>query len=384
MSKNSKTVIEPESSDRDCTSLKDVPWLIAKGFLMGSADIIPGVSGGTMALITGIYDRLINAIRSFDGHALASAFRFRMSELFTRIHWKFLVVLVSGIACAIVFFTRVVPLQVYMFTHPELIYGLFFGLIAGSVVLLLFEIESGAAKPGNILALLLGVFLGFWVVTLVPTNTPETFWYVFLSGSIAICAMILPGISGAYILLIFQKYDYILGELGRLGGVATADAVINLVPFVLGAVTGLVLFSRLLSWLLKNFHTPTLMVLIGFLIGSLYVIWPWQDREFREVVKSTEVLPVTDPLVQELMENPPDKNRPAYKRIGKVLTPDAAFDEFKRVEVEEVSRKMVRSEPYFPAGSSAAGREPGLAEGTGGMAGGLLLIGLISVLRKLG
>ena len=384
MNHNSKNLTESSSADRDQTSFKETPWLIAKGFLMGSADIIPGVSGGTMALITGIYDRLINAIRSFDGKALSNALRFRIPELFRHIHWKFLMIVFSGIACAIIFFTRVVPLQVYMFTHPELIYGLFFGLIAGSVVLLLREIESGVAKPGNLLALLLGTLLGFWVVTLVPANTPETSWYVFLSGSVAICAMILPGISGAYILLIFQKYDYILGELGRLGGVATAEAAINLIPFVLGAVTGLVLFSRLLSWLLKNFHTITLMVLIGFLIGSLYVIWPWQEREYREVVKSTEVYPVTDPVVQELMENPPDKNRPTYKRLGKVLTPDAAFDEFRRVEVEEVSRKMVHSEPYFPAGESAAENDPDVAEGAGGMAAGLLMIGLISVLRKSG
>ncbi len=349
---------------------------------MGSADIIPGVSGGTMALITGIYDRLIYAIRSFDKSVILNLLRLRFLKIFSWIHWKFLMILFAGIAGAVAFFTKVVPLQVYMFTHPEMIYGLFFGLIAGSIILLLKEIEPGKRTPGNVFALIAGALLGFWIVTLVPASTPETFWYVLASGAISICAMILPGISGAYILLILQKYDYILTQIGDLGGVATADALVNLLPFVMGAVLGLILFSRLLSWLLKNYHTTTLLVLIGFLAGSLYVIWPWQERTFKESIRNVEILSIKDPIVQELLENPPDENRPRYKRIGEVLTPNAAFDEFRRVEVEEVSKKLVSSKPYLPYFSDEAGRKPKVAEGAGGIITGILFIGFIAYLRK--
>jgi len=380
--KETKDSKKRQSLQSDSTSLKETPFLLVKGFLMGSADIIPGVSGGTMALITGIYDRLIDAIKSFDGSVVMNILKFRFSDVLSRFHWKFLIILLSGILGAILFFTKIVPLQVYMFTHPEIIYGLFFGLIAGSIVLLLKEIETGNRTPGNALMLLTGAIVGFLIVNMVPTNTPETFWYVFLSGSVAICAMILPGISGAYILLIFQKYDYILTQIGDLGGVATADAVINLVPFAAGAVFGLVLFSRALSWLLHNYHAATLLFLIGFLVGSLYVIWPWQDREYKETVRSTEVYPVTDPLVQELRENPPETNRPQYKRLGDVLTPNAAFDEFKRVEVEIVSKKLVSSTPYIPSWNNGTERNPDIAGGLGGMAAGILMIGLIAYLRK--
>jgi len=349
---------------------------------MGSADIIPGVSGGTMALITGIYDRLIHAIKSLDGPVVKNLIRFRFSNAFSRFHWKFFTVLVTGIIGAVFFFTKIVQLQVYMFTHPEIIYGLFFGLIAGSIILLLKEIESGNRTPVNIFILIAGTITGFWIVNLVPADTPETFWYLFLSGSVAICAMILPGISGAYILLIFQKYDYVLTQIGDIGSIATVEAMINLFPFATGAILGLILFSRILSWLLEKYHAATLLFLIGFLTGSLYVIWPWQHRVYEETVRSTEVLPITDPVVQELKENHPDTNRPRYKRIGKVLTPNAAFDEFKRVEVEEVSKKIVFSTPYMPIPDNDSDRETDLSGGLGGMGAGILMIGFIAYLRK--
>jgi putative membrane protein len=371
--------------DQDFTQWKESPFLLMKGFLMGSADIVPGVSGGTMALITGIYDRLINAIRSVDGGVIKSALRFRIKEIFGQIHWRFLFLLLSGIVLAVIFFTRIVPLQVYMFTHPEIVYGLFFGLILGSIYILLKEVNPGERNLKNGAALVLGALFGFWIVTLVPTDTPENFAFVFLSGAIAICAMILPGISGSYLLLILRKYDYVLGNLGELGGLYTFEAFMALVPFGLGAITGLALFSRLLSWLLKNYHATTLMVLVGFLVGSLYVIWPWQEREFEDSVRQTEVHMYQDDLVQELLENPDDENRPRYRRIGNIQNPDSPFPEFQRVEVEYVSRKMISTTPFIPGlQDNEKPDDPNIPGGATSMVIGLLMVGALDYLRRKG
>lgn len=363
---------------KDKTSWKEAPFLMIKGFLMGSADIVPGVSGGTMALITGIYDRLIGAIRSFDTEAIKHAVRFNVQKLFDYIHWKFLFLLLSGIFMAILFFTRVVPLQLYMFTHPELIYGLFFGLIVGSIVLLIFEIEPEERTKKIILPLIAGALFGFWIVTLVPTDTSESFFFVFLSGSIAITAMILPGISGSYLLLILRKYDYILSQLGALGGSDTVEAFLNLLPFGLGALAGLVIFSRILSWLLKNYNTVTIAVLIGFLIGSLYVIWPFQEREYQTIIKETEEVSAGSELAQELRERDTEPNLPEYQRLAEEsgeLTNDV-------VKVETVDRKMIKSRPFIPGTAGSDISEVNLYEGVGGIGGGLIMIFVISYLRK--
>ncbi len=350
---------------------------------MGSADIVPGVSGGTMALITGIYDRLIFAIKSADWFSLKSALTFQFKKLFQHFHWKFFLLLFTGIALAVVFFTRIVPLQVYMFTHPEIVYGLFFGLILGSIALLMVEIDPEERSLTNFLFVIAGGLAGFWVVTLVPADTPETFWFVLLSGSVSICAMILPGISGSYILLILRKYDYILSQLGHIGTVDTLDALLALMPFFIGAFVGIILFSRILSWLLKHFHTATLLVLIGFLIGSLYVIWPYQDRTFEDHVRETEVVSMDAPIVEELRNRDSEPNLPEYKRIGDILNPDATFDELKQVEIETVSRKMISSTPYFPGINwPESSDQMDVAGGIGGIAVGLLLIVGVAYLRK--
>lgn len=374
---------ETNELQQDVTSWKESPFLIIKGFLMGSADIVPGVSGGTMALITGIYDRLIFAIKSADWTAAKSALTLQFKKLFEHFHWKFFLLLFTGIFLAVAFFTRIVPLQIYMFTHPEIVYGLFFGLIVGSIVLLMSEVKKKERTPVNFLYVIAGALIGFWVVTLVPADTPESFWFVFLSGSVAICAMILPGISGSYLLLIFRKYDYILSLLGMIGTIDTVDAIVNLVPFFLGALFGIILFSRLLSWLLKNFHTATLMVLIGFLIGSLYVIWPYQQRTFEDHVRDTEIVPLTAPIVQELQERETIPPGPQYKRIGEIENPNAAFDRLKRVEIETVSRKLISSQPFFPGFNwPKQDEEIDKIGGITGMGVGLFLIIGIAWLRR--
>ena len=258
-----------------------VPVHALKGFCMGSADIIPGVSGGTMALILGIYERLLNAIRSFDTAWFVSILRLRFSEALTRNDLGFLIPLGMGIVFAILFFTRVVPLPTLIITHPELVYGLFFGLIIASIVVLMGEVEKYGV--GEILTTFVGIALGFAIVNLVPVETPTAAWFIFLCGFIAISAMLLPGISGSFILLILGKYAYIINALGEI------DLVV-IGAFGLGALSGLIVFSRTIVWLLKHYHQSTLLVIKGILIGSLWVIWPFQDRIYETVRGKTKLI----------------------------------------------------------------------------------------------
>jgi putative membrane protein len=259
-----------------------------KGFCMGSADIVPGVSGGTMALILGIYERLLRAIRSFDAAWLTLVMRLRIGKALGRNDLGFLVPLAFGIVAAILFFTHVVPLPLLIVTHPEPVYGLFFGLIAASVIILMGEVERYGVKEVAFTAL--GVVAGFVVVNLVPVQTPTAAWFIFLCGFVAISAMLLPGISGSFILLILGKYAYIVNALGNFD-----LAVISV--FVVGMLTGLVVFSRAIVWLLSRYHQPTLLCIKGILIGSLWIIWPFQERVYETVrgkqrlIDSNPVLP---------------------------------------------------------------------------------------------
>lgn len=266
--------------------LSRTPGYALKGFCMGSADIIPGVSGGTMALILGIYERLLTAIRSFDRAWLQNLSRLRLKEAFAKNDLMFLLPLVTGIALALFFFTRIVPLPLLIITHPEIIYGLFFGLILASIVILIGEVEKYG--PTEIITTIAGVLIGFAIVNLVPVETPTAAWFIFLCGFIAISAMLLPGISGSFILLILGKYAYIINALGDLN-------MVVIVAFGAGALTGLVVFSRTIGWLLKHYHQATLLVIKGILIGSLWMIWPFQERIY-ETVRGKEKLVGASPV----------------------------------------------------------------------------------------
>ena len=248
--------------------------IAAKGFCMGTADVVPGVSGGTMALILGIYPRLLETIRSFDFQALRLLMRGEFRATARHVDLVFIVPLAIGLFCALMFFTRVVSLPALIRSQPEPVFAVFFGLIVGSVILLL----RGLARFGvsEILLLLVGLALGFGVVNLVPVETPETSWFIFLTGAVAISALILPGISGSFLLLIMKKYAYIFDALGRF------DFSV-IVPFALGAGIGLLCFSRVLSWLLRHYYEKTLSAIIGVLIGSLWVIWPFQERLYESI-----------------------------------------------------------------------------------------------------
>ena len=370
---------ETSEPEKKSTSWREFPILLIKGFLMGSADIVPGVSGGTMALIVGIYTRLINAIRSFDLEFIKRLFTLRIRSAASDVDWKFLVMLLSGIGGAVLFFTKVVPLQFYMFTDPELVFGLFFGLILGSIFILSKAIDG--FNWLHALMILIGVGIGFWVVTLVPTDTPATPIFVFLSGSIAICAMILPGISGSYILLILRKYDFILSEVSKLGTAETTNGLLALLPFVLGAIFGIAIFSRVLSWLLSRYENQTLAVLIGFLIGSLYVIWPYQHRTYTEIVMKQRVVSYENPQAQALRKNPPEELQPKFKRLGKVLNPNASSDTEKKIQIQTVKKKLIKSSPFVPYLTVKDAGTDHFGSGIGGMIIGLIMVVGLDYLR---
>lgn len=240
--------------------------LVAKGFCMGAADVVPGVSGGTMALILGIYEELVRAIRSID---LAFARRIgqgRFGEAFAGVPWPFLLFLGGGILTAVITLARAIGWALER--HPAFVWSFFFGLVLASIW------TVGRQAPRWTWAMTAwaaaGAAAAYWVVGMVPMRTPEAPWFLFLSGAVAICAMILPGISGSFILVLLGKYQYVLEAVNR------RDLVVILI-FGAGAACGLLCFVRLLSWLLDRYRDWTLAALAGLMLGSLRKIWPWKD-----------------------------------------------------------------------------------------------------------
>jgi putative membrane protein len=248
--------------------------LIAKGVCMGTADIIPGVSGGTMAYILGIYQRLLLAIATFNRHWFRRIVRLELRDAFSAIPFSFLLPLAAGIIGAVFIFTQIIPLPYYITHYPEPLYGLFFGLIAGSALLLLKQHARLRWQDGMLIVA--GAAFGYLCVTLVPTNTPDGAWFLFLSGAIAISAMLLPGISGSFILLILGKYAPVLGALGNL------DFAV-LLPFMAGCIAGLLAFAHALLWLLRHYWRPVNLVITGILVGTLRAVWPFQERIYETV-----------------------------------------------------------------------------------------------------
>jgi putative membrane protein len=246
-------------------SLKENLVLFAKGLGMGAADIVPGVSGGTIAFITGIYGELLATIRSFDTDGIRLLISFRLPQFWKHINANFLLVLVSGILFAIVALSRIVLFLLE--NYAELLWSFFFGLIVASAWVVGKKIDRWS--PGVIISGLLGVAVAYFITVATPTQTPETYWFVFLSGAIAICAMILPGVSGSFLLVLLAKYEYILGAVRDLKvGVIAA--------FGLGCVTGILIFSRLLHYMLEKHYNLTIALLSGFMVGSLNKVWPWK------------------------------------------------------------------------------------------------------------
>lgn len=266
--------------------ITDYIMVAVKGACMGAADVIPGVSGGTIAFITGIYDQLIESINSINGTALKLFFSGKFKEFWKHINGSFLVSLFCGILVSVLSLAGL--MQYLLEHHPIQTWAFFFGLIVASSIFILRGIQGWNMK----LAMfpVLGVVLGIVVCTLSPTQTPDALWFIFLSGAIAICAMILPGISGSFILLILGKYKYIMGAItGLTTGAAVGESLVILCVFAVGAVCGILAFSRLLHWLLARFNKETLMVLAGFIIGSLVKVWPWSNMEAIVISQFPEI-----------------------------------------------------------------------------------------------
>lgn len=257
--------------------------LALKGCAMGMADVVPGVSGGTIAFISGIYEELLDSIRSVDATALRLLLRFRLAEFWRHINGRFLLPVLLGIAVAIFSLAR---LMTYLLTnHPIAIWSFFFGLIVASALLVARQI--GHWDWRTVLAFAVGAAAAWWITVATPAETPDDWWFVMLSGAIAICAMILPGISGAFILLLLGKYQYIMHAVGEFN-------IPVIAVFVIGAAAGIISFSHLLSWLLKHWHDVTVAVLMGFMVGSLNKVWPWKET----VETYLDSHGVAQPLVQ--------------------------------------------------------------------------------------
>lgn len=271
-----------------------------KGICMGAADVIPGVSGGTIAFMTGIYDNLVGSISSINMTAVKLLFTGKFSQFWKYINGNFLLSLVAGILVSILSLAKL--MQYLLNYHPIQTWAFFFGLIVASSIFILKGIENWKGK--DFALLVFGIILGVVICTLSPTETPDGLWFIFLSGAIAICAMILPGISGSFILLILGKYEYMMGTIADIvsGKGVLMDFVIVLV-FILGALIGIIAFSKFLHWLLEHYHRPTLLVLAGFIIGSLVKVWPWSNMpdiicsQFPEAAAMMETAG-TDEVVQ--------------------------------------------------------------------------------------
>lgn len=255
----------PTGPEKPLQSIFSCLQLGLKGFCMGAADVVPGVSGGTMAFILGIYEELIAAIRSVDGVFLGLLLRGRIREALQHVSWPFLACVGGGILCAVFSLARV--LSWLLRNEPVLIWSFFFGLIVASVFTVGQRIKRWRPR------IPLGIFAGaagtYALVGLVPVSTPDAPWFLFLSGSVAICAMILPGISGAFILVLLGKYLYILEAVNHRD-------VFTLALVGSGAVVGLLSVSRLLGWLFRRYHDATIAVLTGLMLGSLRKVWPWK------------------------------------------------------------------------------------------------------------
>ena len=263
------------------TSVRKAAVLCLKGVCMGSADVIPGVSGGTIALITGIYNSLIGALKSFDLAVVKKIAALDFKGAIAQIHTRFLLVLFLGIVTAILSLARLMNYLLHY--HPVPTWSLFFGLIVASVLIVGKQVRGWFGKAG--ICFIAGIISGSIIVNLIPINTPEALWFIFLCGFVAICAMILPGISGAFILLILGKYEFITGTLRNP---FLMQNIIVIMVFCLGCLIGLAAFSRVLNYLLSAYQNLTLAFLAGLITGSLQKIWPWKEVIETQIIRGKE------------------------------------------------------------------------------------------------
>jgi putative membrane protein len=251
--------------------VRNLGWwsVYLRGVAMGAADVVPGVSGGTMALVLGIYERLIAALRAATGSEPWIALR--RGDL--RAAWSaadatFLLPLVAGIATAVLLLARVV--EAALVDHRVLLYAAFTGLVAASVVVVVRQVRG--PRPLMIVVTAVTAVVTFLLLGLAPTTTPESTWFLVLSGAIGISALVLPGVSGAFLLVLLGQYETVIGAIGR-GDVRV------LLPFAVGALIGIATIARVLDALLRRARSVTLAALAGTMIGSLRRLWPWLEGD---------------------------------------------------------------------------------------------------------
>jgi len=248
-----------------------------KGIAMGAANVIPGVSGGTIALITGIYERLINAIKACDITAMKLLFARDFAKLWQHIDGRFLCAIALGVIVSIVTLAKLFE---YLLTaHERFTMAFFFGLITLSLYYVAKRISSW--RPSVIASLLIGSTIAIGIALLAPASENSSFFYVFLCGVVAISSMILPGLSGSFVLIIMGNYALVLGAISSL-------SMNILLPLALGCAAGLILFSHIIAWIFKHFENQTLSLMTGFVLGSLVVIWPWKNAVMQTVQRANK------------------------------------------------------------------------------------------------
>lgn len=257
--------------------MKEGISLFLKGVAMGAANVIPGVSGGTVAFITGIYERLIQAVKSVDLQALKLLAKGQFAAFARQVDLGFLLWLGAGIVVSILTLASVLK---YLFAnHEALVWAFFFGLILASVYFV--GKQVGRWTPGAVVGFVLGAGIAIGVALLKPASENDNVWYLLLCGVIAMASMIIPGLSGSFVLLLLGNYQLIMIE--SVAGLKSldADAFRILIPVGIGAVIGVILLSRLLAWIFAEYHDLAVALLTGFVAGSLLIIWPWKNAQIE-------------------------------------------------------------------------------------------------------
>lgn len=264
---------------------------------MGAADVVPGVSGGTIAFISGIYQELIDSINNVNLSVLKTLKKEGLKAAWQQVNGSFLLALLTGIGISILTFSKVITHLLE--TQPILVWSFFFGLIIASIALIWKETSNW--KMVDILALIIGIAISYYITIARPVSSPDSYWYLFLSGFIAIITMILPGISGAFILLLMGSYETVIGTINQFrDGLVNfntevlGQAILKLGVFAIGAIIGLKSFSKVLHWMFEKHKNTTLALLIGFMAGSLNKVWPWKQVLETRINSHGEVVPYID------------------------------------------------------------------------------------------
>jgi putative membrane protein len=247
-------------------SFKKYAFNTVKGMAMGAVDLVPGVSGGTIALIFGIYYELLNSIKSINIAALKLLFAFKLKAFWKAINGNFLFSLVLGIGISI--FSLATLIDYLIANYPVFLWAFFFGLMLASVWVVVQDVNHWTWKAA--LGFVLGTIAAFIITMATPANTPEDYWFIFICGAIAICGLMMPGTSGAFFLVLLGKYPYIVNAVKTFN-------IPVLLTFAAGIVVGITSFSRILTYVLRRFHDVTIATLSGFVLGSLNKVWPWKE-----------------------------------------------------------------------------------------------------------